>query len=317
MEKQAKIYLAGHTGLIGTAIMSKLESEGYSNCLVRTHEELDLTRQKETEDFFKSEKPEHVILAAAKVGGISANNTYPAEFIYDNIAVQTNVIHAAYSFGVKKLLFFGSTCSYPKICPQPMKEEYLLSGYPEPTNEPYAVAKIAGMKMCQAYRRQYGVDFTSLILSNVYGMNDHFDLNNSHVIPALIRKFHEAKISESPTVVIWGTGICRREFIFADDVAEAVLFFMNAKIDPGVFNLGVGQDISIKDLAELVKKTVDYKGKIVFDSSKPDGAPKRLLDITKIKSFGFETKTSLAEGLKQTYDWFRDSSRQITSEVKG
>jgi len=304
MEKEAKIYIAGHAGLIGSAILRKLKTEGYTNCLVKTHKELDLTRQKETEDFFKKERPECVILSAAKVGGIGANSTYPAEFIYDNIAVATNIIHAAYAFGVKKLLFFGSTCSYPRICPQPMKEEYLLSGYPEPTNEPYAVAKIAGIKMCEAYNRQYGTDFNSLILTNTYGINDHFDLNNSHVIPALIRKFHEAKTSESPTVTIWGTGSCRREFIFADDVAEAIFFFMEANINSAIVNVGAGQDISIKDLAELVKKVIGYKGDIIFDASKPDGAPKRLLDVSRLSSLGFKAKTSLEEGLKQTYQWY-------------
>jgi len=317
MEKRSKIYIAGHSGLIGKALIRRFKLEGYTNCLVRTHQELDLARQRDTEDFFENQKPDYVILAAARVGGIGANSRYPAEFIYENIAIQANVIHGAYLAGVKKLLFFGGACNYPRITPQPMREEYLLSGYLEPTNEPYAVAKIAGIKMCQAYNRQYGTNFTSLILTNTYGLNDYFDLSNSHVIPALIRKFHEAKISESPTAIIWGTGICRREFIFADDVAEAVLFFMNAKIDPGIFNLGVGQDISIKDLAELVKKTVDYKGKIVFDSSKSDGAPKRLLDITKIKALGFEAKTSLAQGLKQAYDWFKDYSRQKALGVKG
>ena len=304
MKKDSKIYVAGHNGLLGSAIIHKLESGGYTNCITRTHQKLDLIRQQEVESFFKAEKPDYVILAAAKVGGIYANSTYPAEFIYENLAIQNNIIHSAYIFGVKKLLFFGSACSYPRECSQPMKEEYLLSGYLEPTNEAYAVAKIAGMKMCQSYNRQYGANFICAVLANMYGLNDRFGTDNSHVIPALLKKFHKAKLAKQVSVSIWGTGNPRREFIFADDVAEASLFLINTYNDSAIINVGFGEDVSIKELVAIIKKTVGYEGEIIFDSSKPDGMPQKLLDSSKIENLGWKAKTSLEKGIKKTYEGF-------------
>lgn len=304
MEKDAKIYIAGHTGLAGSAIVRKLKSQGYTNCLLRMHKQLDLTRQKEVEDFFKIERPQYVILAAAKVGGIYANIAYPAEFIYENLAMQANVIHAAYIFGTQKLLFFGTACSYPRDCPQPMKEERLLSGYLELTNEPYAVAKIAGMKMCQAYNRQYKANFICCILTNTYGPFDRFDSEDSHVIPALIKRFHEAKLLKQPSVRVWGTGNTRREFIFVDDVADASLYLMDAYNEAAIINVGFGQDISIKELVTIIKEIVGYDGEIVFDASKPDGAPCKFLDVSLMRSRGWKAKTSLDEGIRKTYDWY-------------
>jgi len=306
VEKDSKIYIAGHRGLVGSALVRKLTEMGYMNLIARTHAELDLTRQRDVEDFFDKERPEYVFLAAAKVGGILANNTYPAEFIYSNIVVQSNVIHSSYLFGVKKLLFLGSSCIYPRDCPQPMKEEYLLSGYLEPTNEPYAVAKIAGIKMCQSYNRQYGTNYISVMPTNLYGPNDNFDLQNAHVLPALIRKFHEAKVADQKEVVVWGTGSPRREFLYIEDLADACVFFMNNYNSSEIINIGVGKDISIRELALMVKEIVDYNGELVFDTSKPDGTPRKLLDVSKLSSLGWKAKTSLEEGIKKTYEWYAE-----------
>jgi GDP-L-fucose synthase len=314
MHKSSGIYVAGHRGLVGSAIVRRLQSEGYTDIITRTHSELDLAGQVEVEEFFKKERPEYVFLAAAKVGGIIANNTYPAEFIYTNLMIQTCILHAAYLSGVEKLIFLGSSCIYPKFALQPMKEEYLLTGELEPTNEPYAVAKIAGIKMCQAYNRQYGTNFISVMPTNLYGPNDNFDLETSHVLPAMIRKFHEAgpgPIEPKPLpVVLWGTGSPRREFLHVDDLADACLFLMknydiNPGIDPGLINIGTGKDITIKELAEMIKETTGFKGNITWDTTRPDGTPQKLLDVTKLKSLGWEPKITLKQGIKQTYDWYR------------
>ncbi len=308
MNKSSKIYIAGHRGLVGSALIRKLQEQGYSNLVMKTSRELDLRRQADVESFFEREKPEYVFLAAAKVGGILANNTYKAEFIYDNLMIAANVINSAYKFGVKKLLNLGSSCIYPKFAPQPMKEEHLLTGLLEPTNEPYAVAKIAAIKLCRYYNEQYGVNFISVMPTNLYGPNDNFDLETSHVLPALIRKFHEAKMSGQKSVTIWGSGEPFREFLYVDDLAEACLFLME-KYDfshIGEFvNIGSGSDIRIRDLALLVKEIVGYKGTIINDSSKPDGTPKKLLDVTRIQSLGWKAKTSLQAGISKTYDCFR------------
>lgn len=307
MEKHSKIYIAGHRGLVGSAIKRKLEQKGYSNLIYRTSGELDLRNQQAVEEFFKTEKPDYVFLAAAKVGGIHANNTYPAEFIYDNLTIQTNVIHSAYLYKAKKILFLGSSCIYPKFAPQPMKEEHLLTGELESTNEPYAIAKIAGIKMCQAYNRQYGTNYICVMPTNLYGPNDNFDLENSHVLSALIRKFHEAKIQNKLEVEVWGTGKPRREFLYVDDLADACLFLMenyNYK-DIGAFvNIGTGEDLTIKELAETIKRIVGYKGEMVFNTKKPDGTPRKLLDVTRIKNLGWQAKTSLEDGIKSTYEWY-------------
>lgn len=304
MEKDAKIYIAGHQGLIGSAIYNKLKKGGYSHLLIKSHKELDLLKQLEVKNFFRNQRPQYVILAAAKVGGIHANISYPAEFIYENIVIQTNVIHASYLYKVKKLLFFGSACSYPRNCPQPMKEKYLLSGYLEPTNEFYAIAKITGMKMCEAYNRQYGTNFICVIPTNVYGPNDNFDPYDSHVIPSLLRKFHKAKINNLSSVEVWGSGNPRREFIYVDDVAEACIFLMNKYDSSEIINIGVGEDISIKELAYLIKRIVGYRGRIIFDKSKPDGVPQKLLDTSKLNSLGWKPKVSLREGIIKTYEWY-------------
>lgn len=307
MEKHSKIYIAGHRGLVGSAIKRKLEQKGYSNLICRTSGELDLRNRQAVEVFFAAEKPEYVFLAAAKVGGIHANNTYPAEFIYDNLAIQVNVIHSAYLHGVKKLLFLGSSCIYPKFAPQPMKEKHLLTGELEPTNEPYAIAKIAGIKMCQAYNRQYGTNYISVMPTNLYGPNDNFDLENSHVLPALIRKFHEAKIQNKPEVEVWGTGKPRREFLYVDDLADACVFLMENHDyeDIGAFvNIGTGEDLTIKELAEIIKKIVGYKGELVFNTEKPDGTPRKLLDVSKLHALGWQAKMSLEDGIKMTYEWY-------------
>jgi len=307
MKSDSKIYVAGHKGLVGSAIVRRLQALGYTNLLYRTRERLDLSNQKDVEDFIASEKPEYVFLAAAKVGGIYANNTYPAEFIYDNLMVQTNVIHAAYRHGVKKLLFLGSSCIYPKFAPQPMKEEYLLTGELEPTNEPYAIAKIAGIKTCQAYNRQYGTDFIPVMPTNLYGPNDNFDLESSHVLPALIRKFHEAKRENMPEVEIWGTGAPKREFLHVDDLADACVFLMknyDYRDTAPFVNIGAGEDLSIKELAELIKDVTGFAGALKFNPDKPDGTPRKLLDVSKLKALGWEAKISLADGLKKTYEWF-------------
>jgi len=307
MNKNSKIYVAGHKGLVGSAIYRKLKSEKYTNIITRTHKELDLTNQMKTQEFFKKEKPEYVFLAAAKVGGIQANITYPADFAYINLMIESNVIKASYDYGVKKLLFIGSSCIYPRLCPQPIKEEYLLTGPLEPTNEAYAIAKIAGLKMCQYFNRQYGTNFISAMATNLYGSNDNFNLETSHVLPALIRKFHEAKINNSPYVEVWGTGKQRREFLHVDDLADAVVYLMNNYNENEHINLGTGEDISIKELAELIKEIVGYEGEIRFDTTKPDGIPRRLLDVSKLHATGWMHKINLREGIKQTYEWFKEN----------
>jgi GDP-L-fucose synthase len=313
MDKNSKIYLAGHTGLVGSALHRKLQEQGFNNIVFRTHQDLDLLDQHAVEFFFVKEKPEYVFLAAAKVGGIVANNTYPADFIYSNLLIQSNVIHHAYKSGVKKLLFLGSSCIYPKNSSQPMKEEYLLSGYLEPTNEPYAVAKIAGIKMCQSYNRQYGTNFIAIMPTNLYGPNDNFDLETSHVLPALIRKFHEAKIQNKPEVQLWGTGLPRREFLHVDDMAEACIFLMqhfnptkeqNARGE--MFkNVGVGSDITVKELADLIKEATDYGGEIKWDKSRPDGVFQKLLDSSKINRLGWKSNINLKDGIQSTYKWYK------------
>ena len=350
MNRSSRIYLAGYTGLVGSALLRKLQAEGYTNLLTRTHAELDLGRQSNTEAFLKQERPDYVILAAAKVGGILANNTYPAEFIYSNLAIQTNVIHAAWKTGVKRLFFLGSSCIYPRECPQPMKEEYLLTGPLEATNEPYAVAKIAGLKMCEAYNRQYGTQFIAVMPTNLYGPNDNFDLETSHVLPALVRKFHLAKLAaqgdwegikrdefrfgpipddvrfalglqpqtsnlqrHSPKVVIWGSGMPRREFLHVDDLADACLFIMSLEDEAfrsllsdyrtPLINIGWGKDISIKELALLIKEIVHFDGEITFDTTKPDGTPQKLLDVSRLRSLAWQPKISLRDGIRQTFTW--------------
>lgn len=353
MNRDARIYVAGHTGLVGAAILRSLKAFGCRRLIIRTHKELDLLRQNDVEKFFLSEKPEYVFLAAAKVGGIWANNKLPAEFIYDNLMVQANVIHAAYQIGVKKLLFLGSSCIYPRDCAQPMKEEYLLSGKLEPTNEPYAIAKIAGIKMCQAYNRQYGTRFISVMPTNLYGPGDNFDLETSHVLPALIRKFHEAKTSDksqvtsdkrgnekseyvvsglksawadappassergercsTSSVTIWGTGTPKREFLHVDDLADACVFLMNRYEDSEIINIGCGKDISIAELAELIKGVVGFEGSIRYDRTKPDGTPRKLLDVSRIQSIGWEPKISLREGIERTYRWYVEEGARRTA----
>ena len=302
MDKQAKIYIAGHLGMVGSGIHRNLTAQGYNNFVFRSIDELDLTNQKAVADFFALEKPEYVILAAAKVGGILANSTYRAQFIYENLMIQNNIIHQSYVHGVKKLLFLGSSCIYPKFAPQPMKEEHLLTGTLEETNEPYAIAKIAGIKMCEAYRDQYGCNFISVMPTNLYGPNDNFDLKNSHVLPALIRKFHEAKTSESPFVEIWGTGSPKREFLHVNDMAAACVYLMQNYNEKGFVNIGCGEDISIKDLALLVKKIVGFEGELQFDSSKPDGTPRKLLDVSRLNATGWKPTISLEDGIRSVYE---------------
>jgi GDP-L-fucose synthase len=299
MNKNSKIYIAGHRGMAGSAILRRLQQEGYTNLVCRTSQELDLRNQQAVADFFSQEKPEYVFLAAAKVGGILANNTYKADFIYENLAIQNNVIHQSYKHAVKKLLFLGSSCIYPKFAPQPIKEEYLLTGTLEPTNEPYAIAKIAGIKMCQAYREQYGCNFISVMPTNLYGEGDNYDPQNSHVIAALIRKFYEAKRDGKPQVEIWGTGTPRREFLNADDLADACYFLMLHYDSPEIINIGVGEDISIKELALLIKEIVGYEGELFFDTSKPDGTPRKLLDVSKLHNLGWRHRIGLREGIEQ------------------
>ncbi|MBW2285532.1 MAG: GDP-L-fucose synthase [Deltaproteobacteria bacterium] len=304
MEHDDKIYIAGHTGLVGAAILRKLRAEGFANLVTRTHADLDLTRQAAVEGFFERELPEYVFLAAAKVGGILANDTYPAEFIGRNLMMQTNIIHAAQRTGAEKLLFLGSSCIYPRLAPQPMREEYLLTGELEPTNEWYAVAKIAGIKMCQAYRKQYGFDAISCMPTNLYGPGDNFDLESSHVLPALIRKFHEAKEAGREEVVIWGTGGPLREFLHVDDLADACLFLMERYSSPVIINIGMGRDISIAELAELIRDVVGFTGRLTFDASKPDGTPRKLLDVSRLATLGWQPKIALREGIEQTYAWY-------------
>ena len=302
MEKTGKIYIAGHRGMVGSAIMRLLKKEGYQNFVLRTSDELDLRNQQAVVDFFKKEKPDYVFLAAAKVGGILANNTYRAEFLYDNLMIQNNVIHQSYLQGVKKLLFLGSSCIYPKFAPQPLKEEYLLTGLLESTNEPYAIAKIAGIKMCDAYRDQYRCNFISVMPTNLYGPNDNYDLNKSHVLPALLRKFHEAKQSGSEVVTVWGSGKPRREFLHADDMAAACFFLMENYSEPGLINIGVGKDISIAELANTIKNITGFTGKIVWDSTKPDGTPQKLLDVTKLTELGWKPQIELVSGIRSVYE---------------
>lgn len=302
MEKQKKIYIAGHRGMVGSAIYRKLKEEGFNNIVVSTSDKLDLRDQQQVAAFFAAEKPDYVFLAAAKVGGIVANNTYRAEFIYDNMMIQSNVIHQSYVNGVSKLMFLGSSCIYPKMAPQPLKEEYMLTGPLEETNEPYAIAKIAGIKMCDAYRSQYGCNFISVMPTNLYGPNDNYDLQKSHVLPALLRKFHEARVNNEPTVTVWGSGQPRREFLHADDLAEACYYLMQHYNEPGLVNIGVGEDISIADLAGLVKKITGFQGQIVWDTSKPDGTPRKLMDVTKLHSFGWKAKIELEEGIRKVYE---------------
>ncbi len=304
MEKSAKIYVAGHRGLVGSAIFRLLQERGFTNFLFKTHAELDLADQVKVKVFFEKEKPDYVFLAAAKVGGIYANNTYPADFIYQNLAVQNNVIHNSYMHGVKKLCFLGSSCIYPKFSPQPMKEEYLLDGKLEPTNEPYAIAKIAGIKMSQSYNRQYGTNNISVMPTNLYGQNDNFDLQNSHVLPALIRKFVEAKENNSPSVVLWGSGTPRREFLYVDDMADACIYLMQNYDSGEIINIGTGEDVTILELAELIRTTTGYHGTLEFDSSKPDGTARKLLDVSKLHSLGWKAKVSLADGIKKTIEWY-------------
>ncbi|MBC8413291.1 GDP-L-fucose synthase [bacterium] len=306
MDKNSKIYIAGHRGLVGSALERLLKSQGYTNFLTKTHSELNLERQQDVEDFFAEEKPEYVFLAAAKVGGIVANNSYPADFIYSNLIIQSNIIDASYRSGVKKLLFLGSSCIYPKYAPQPMREEYLLTGELEPTNEPYAVAKIAGIRMCQAYNRQYGTNFISVMPTNLYGPNDNFDLQTSHVLPALLRKFDEAK-TKGEDVTLWGTGTPKREFLHVDDLADACVFLMKDYNDGDIVNIGSGTDILIRDLATLMKQITGFEGRLVWDSTKPDGTPRKQLDVSKLNSLGWAPRINLEDGIRSTYKWYQDN----------
>lgn len=307
MNLNDKIYIAGHRGMVGSAILRQLKAEGYTNFVLRTSSELDLKNQQAVADFFAQEKPDYVFLAAAKVGGIVANNTFRADFIYENLMIQNNVIHQAYVNKVKKLMFLGSSCIYPKMAPQPLREEYMLTGELEPTNEPYAIAKIAGIKMCDGYRSQYGANFISVMPTNLYGPNDNYDLNNSHVLPAMLRKFITAKRNGDASVTIWGTGSPKREFLHADDLAEACLYLMENYNEEGLVNIGVGEDISILDLAILVKKIVGFEGEIFTDTSKPDGTPRKLMDVSKLNGFGWKAKISLEEGIQKVYDEIKDT----------
>jgi len=305
MDLSSKIYVAGHRGMVGSALVRNLKAHGFSNIVYRTRQELDLCIQQDVNTFFKEEKPEYVFLAAAKVGGIQANNTYRADFIYENLMVQSNVIHAAYKNKVKKLMFLGSSCIYPKLAPQPLKEEYLLTGELEYTNEPYAIAKIAGIKMCESYHKEYDSNFISVMPTNLYGPNDNYDLNNSHVLPALLRKFHEAKENHSTSVTVWGTGNPRREFMHADDMADACVYLMKNYDKEKFVNLGVGTDISIKELAHLIREIVGYEGEIIFDSTKPDGTPRKLMDVSYLHSLGWTHKINLEQGIKSVYNEFK------------
>ncbi|MDT3402614.1 GDP-L-fucose synthase [Mucilaginibacter terrae] len=311
MEKSAKIYIAGHRGMVGSAIKRKLENEGFTNFVVRGSSELDLRNQQAVSDFFEQEKPDYVFLAAAKVGGIVANNTYRADFLYDNLQIQNNIIHSSYVNEVKKLMFLGSSCIYPKMAHQPLKEDYLLTGPLEDTNEPYAIAKIAGIKMCDAYRAQYGCNYISVMPTNLYGYNDNYHPQNSHVLPAMIRRFHEAKEQGLPSVTIWGTGTPKREFLFADDLAEACYYLMQNFNESGLVNIGTGVDLSIKELAELVKEVVGFEGEILLDTTKPDGTPRKLMDVSKLHATGWKHTIELPEGIKLAYEDFL-SKQQVT-----
>lgn len=304
MDRNSKIYVAGHRGLVGSAIVRKLQEKGYTNILGKTHKELDLMSSIEVENFFKEEKPEYVFLAAAKVGGIYANSNYPADFIYENLQIQNNVIGNAYKYGVKKLMFLGSSCIYPKMCPQPIKEEYLLSGYLEETNEAYALAKIAGLKMCEFFNKQYGTNFISVMPTNLYGPYDNFHPEKSHVMPALIRRFHEAKVSEAKEVVVWGSGAPLREFLYSEDMADACIYLMENYEGDDFFNIGTGKEITIRGLSELIKEVVGYEGEIVWDTTKPDGTPRKLLDVSRLEKAGWKYKMELKNGIREVYKWF-------------
>lgn len=304
MNKNSKIYVAGHRGMVGSAIVRELQNQGFDNIITKTHDELDLINQEKVTEFFAEEKPEFVFLAAAKVGGIEANRTKMADFTYENLQIQNNIIHNSYLKGVKRLVFLGSSCIYPKFAAQPIKEEYLLTGLLEQTNYGYAIAKIAGVKMCEAYADQYGCDFISLMPTNLYGINDNFDLNSSHVLPALMRKFHEAKVNNSEFVEVWGSGTPKREFLYVDDLAQACVFAMNNKQVKGLVNIGVGEDLTIRELAELIKKTVGFKGELKFDATKPDGTPRKCMDVSKINSLGWKAKISLEDGVARVYEWY-------------
>jgi GDP-L-fucose synthase len=306
MEKNAKIYVAGHRGLMGSAIVRNLREKGYNNFILKTHNELDLIRQKEVEEFFEQEKPEYIFIAAAKVGGIQANDTFPAEYIYNNLMIEANIIHSAYKYKVKKLLFLASSCIYPKIVPQPIKEEYLLTGSLEATNEAYAIAKITGIELCKFYRRQYSCDFISVMPTSLYGINDNFDLETSHVMPALIRKFHEAKINGDKQVVMWGTGKPRREFLNVEDCADACVHLMNSYSDEIHVNVGTGEDLEIGELARMIKKIVGYEGEIINDTSKPDGTPRKLLNVELLSSTGWRYKVELEDGIRRVYKWYKE-----------
>jgi GDP-L-fucose synthase len=308
MQKPDKVFVAGHRGLVGSAIVKRLQAGGYDNIVIRTHAELDLLNQQAVDQFFATEKPDHVFLAAAKVGGIQANNIYRADFIYQNLMIEANIIHAAYKNSVKKLMFLGSSCIYPKLAPQPMKEEHLLTGLLEPTNEPYAIAKIAGIKLCSAYNAQYGTDYLSVMPTNMYGPGDNYDLNNSHVLPALMRKMHEAKQRGDKEVIVWGTGSPRREFLYSDDLADACVFLMerhDAKAVGEFVNIGVGHDLTIKELANLVAQTVGFTGALTFDTSKPDGTPQKLLDVSRLNKLGWHARTTMQDGLQKAYADFQ------------
>lgn len=304
MDKQAKIFVAGHQGMVGSAICRNLRKNGYGNLVLKEFTELDLRRQSDVESFFAAEKPDYVFLAAAKVGGIQANSTWPAEFIYDNLMIESNLINCAYKYGVKKLLFLGSSCIYPKLAPQPIKESYLLDGKLEPTNEAYAIAKITGIELCKFYRRQYGCDFISVMPTNLYGINDNFDLATSHVLPALIRKFHEAKVKGEKDVVVWGSGTPLREFLYVDDLADACVYLMNNYSDELHVNIGTGEDLDIRELAQLIKSIVGFQGELRFDAEKPDGTPRKLLDVSLLHSLGWKHRVELAEGIRLVYDWY-------------
>ena len=305
MQKNAKIYIAGHRGMVGSAILRRLQALGYGNFVLRTSAELDLRNQQAVADFFAAEQPEYVFLAAAKVGGIMANNTMRADFLYENLAIQNNVIHQAYVHNVKKLLFLGSSCIYPKLAPQPIKEEYLLTGLLEPTNEPYAIAKIAGIKLCEAYHDQYGCNFISVMPTNLYGYNDNYHPEHSHVLPALLRRLHEAKVAGAPSVTVWGTGTPRREFLFADDLADACVFLMDHYDEPQLVNIGTGEDLPIRELAGLIKSVVGYGGELLFDPSKPDGTPRKLMDVGKLHAMGWRHTTGLEAGIRMAYEDFK------------
>jgi GDP-L-fucose synthase len=311
MNKDDKIYVAGHNGMVGSALLRELQRQGFGNLVTRPRSTLDLTCQSDVMDFFAQEKPDYVFLAAAKVGGIDANQHYPADFIRDNLFIQNHVIDAAYKHDTKKLVFLGSSCIYPKFCPQPIREEYLLTGGLEPTNEWYAIAKIAGLKLCQAYRKQYGFNAIALMPTNLYGVGDNFSLADSHVLPAILRKMHEAKVNKSNSVAVWGTGEPLREFLYVDDLAHACVFLMQNYNDLDIINVGVGEDISIRDLAEKIKTIVGFEGELILDRRKPDGTPRKLLDITKLKNLGWSAKTTMDEGIRITYQWFLDNAQTL------